>query len=183
MSFIVMMDGSLDVPRSVITQYDIPVVAPLVLIDGKELLSGVNITPEEFFEFQRTAATLPKTSQPAPGQFVEAFETALRNHERVLYIGISNGLSGTVNSARQAATNFPADKIVIHDTMTLSGEAGMQVMAAARVKARGGNLEAALEAAKKVQNSSRMFFTVDDLKYLIKGGRIGRVSGRCGRFA
>jgi DegV family protein with EDD domain len=180
MSYTVMMDGSLDVPPSLVKEYNIPIVAPLVLIDGKELLSGVDITLDEFFQRQRTAATLPKTSQPSPGQFVEAFENALKNNERVLYIGISNGLSGTVNSARQAAANFPADQIVIHDTMTIAAEGGMQVVTAAKVKARGGSIDEALAAAKKVQATSQMFFTVDDLTFLIKGGRIGRVSGAIG---
>lgn len=180
MTYTVMSDGSIDVPPQFVNQYNITMVAPLVLIDGKELLSGVDITIDQFFERQRTAASLPKTSQPAPGQFVEAFEAALQKHDRVLYVGISNGLSGTINSARQAATNFPADKIVIHDTMTIAAEGGLQVVAAAKVNARGGTLEEALAAAKKVQATSQMYFTVDDLTYLIKGGRIGRVSGAIG---
>lgn len=180
MSYVVMMDGSLDVPPPFIQEYHIPVVQPLVIIDGKELLSGTDITLDEFFQRQRTAASLPKTSQPAPGQFLEAFEAALQTHDRVLYIGISNGLSGTINSARQAAANFPADKIIIHDTLTIAAEGGMQVVAAAKVQARGGSVDEAWAAAKKVQATSQMFFTVDDLTYLIKGGRIGRVSGAIG---
>lgn len=180
MAYAVMSDGSIDVPSRFVQEYNLPIVPPLVLIDGKELLSGTEITIDEFFQRQRTAATLPKTSQPSPGQFEEAFTAALKNNERVLYVGISNGLSGTINSARQAATLFPADQIVIHDSMTIAAEGGMQVVAAAKVKARGGSLDEALAAAKKVQATSQMYFTVDDLTYLIKGGRIGRVSGAIG---
>jgi DegV family protein with EDD domain len=180
MSFAVITDGSIDIPARQQQEYDIPIVHPLVLIEGKELVSTVDITIDEFFERQRTAASIPKTSQPAPGQFADAFENALSYNDRVLYLGISAGLSGTINSAHTAAENFPADKIVIHDTMTIAGEGGMQVLAAARVKARGGSLDEALEAARKVQSTSQLFFTVDDLTYLIKGGRIGRVAGAIG---
>lgn len=181
-TFKVITDGSLDVPEEILQKYDIPVVQPLVIIDGEEFRSRVDITLEEFFERQRTSATLPKTSQPAPGQFVEAFEEALKDHERVLYIGISSGLSGTFNSAQQAAAQFDEGKIVLHDTLSITGEGGLQVVAAARIAELGGTLEDAQAAAKQIQGESRLFFTLDDLTFLIKGGRVGRVAGAVGSF-
>ncbi len=180
MSTKLITDGSIDVPENAVKEYDITVVPPLVIIDGKEYRSGVDITLPEFFEKQRTASQLPKTSQPAPGQFVEAFEEALKEHERVLYIGVSAGLSGTMNSADQAAAMQPPGSVVTHDSMSISAEGGLQVIAAAKVLAQGGTLEEALAAAQKVQQQSQLYFTVDDLTYLIKGGRIGRVAGAVG---
>lgn len=180
MSYKVIMDGSLDVPEAELERYDIPVVQPIIIIEGKTYINHDDILPDEFFRRQATAKVLPSTSQPSPAQFAEAFGAALATHDRVLYIGISAGLSGTINSARQAAQEFDEGRIVIHDTMTLTGEGGLQVVAAARAHAAGATLEEALEAAKRVHAKSVLYFTVDDLTYLIKGGRIGRAAGAVG---
>lgn len=180
MSIQVMTDGSVDVPAALVREYDLPVVPPIVTVDGKEFLSGETISIGEFFAAQRTAATLPTSSQPSPGQFIEAFEKALATHDQIFYVGISSGLSGTFNSATQAASQFPEGKIVLHDTHTLSGEAALQVVAAARAIAQGATMEEALAAVRRTQDASRLFFALDDLTYLIKGGRIGRVAGTIG---
>jgi len=176
------IDGSLDLPAHVLEQYDIPVVQPVIIIDGKELINKIDISPAEFFAQQRTAKTLPKTSQPSPQQFIDAFEEALSTHDRILYIGISAALSGTFNSAQQAATKFPAEKIVCHNSYTLSGAGGFQALAAARVLRKGGTLEEARAAAQRTHQQTEIIFTFDDLTYLIKGGRIGRVAGAIGNL-
>lgn len=182
MSTKLMTDGSLDIPPALIERYDISVVQPIVIIDNEELLNGIDITPEEFFERQRTAKVLPQTSQPTPSQFLEAFTQALKTDDRILYIGISAALSGTFNSAQQAAQEIPADKIVLHDSRAISAAGGFQVIAAARALTKGKSLEEALAAAKRAQQQTELFFSVDDLTYLIKGGRIGRVAGAIGSF-
>jgi DegV family protein with EDD domain len=180
MSIKVMTDGSLDVPTELLKQYDIPVVAPIVTVDGKEYRSGIDITIKEFFAAQRTAATLPTTSQPSPGQFVDAFEAALREHDQILYVAISSALSGTMNSAQQAASEFPEGKIVLHDSCSVSAEGGLQVVAAARAVAQGSTMEEAVAAVRRTQSESQLFFALDDLTYLVKGGRVGRVAGAIG---
>ena len=84
MSTKLITDGSLDIPPVLIERVDIPVVQPIVIIDNEELLNGIDITPQEFFERQRSAKVLPQTSQPAPSQFLEAFRQALETHDRIL---------------------------------------------------------------------------------------------------
>lgn len=173
-------DGSVDLPSEVVEQYGIVVVPPLVIIDGHEYLSGVDISPTEFFQRQRTARTLPKTSQPSPGQYVAAFEEALKDHDRILSISLSSGVSGTFNSAKQAAAQFPPGTVILHDSLSMTGAAGFQVIAAARALAQGGTAEEALAAAQRTQKQTDFIFSVDDLTYLIKGGRIGKVAGAVG---
>lgn len=182
MSTKLITDGSLDIPPALIERYDISVIQPIVIIDNEELLNGIDITPEEFFERQRSAKVLPQTSQPAPRQFSQAFSEALQTDDRILYIGISAALSGTFNSAQQAAQELAADKIVLHDTRAISAAGGFQVIAAARALEQGKSLEEALAAAKRTQQQTELFFSVDDLTYLIKGGRIGRLAGAIGTF-
>lgn len=176
------IDGSLDLPAHVLEEYDISVVQPIIIIDGKERISKIDISPAEFFVQQRIAETLPQTSQPSPQQFIDAFEDGLGTHERILFIGVSAALSGTFNSAQQAATNFPPQKIVLHDSQTISGAGGFQALAAARVLTKGGTLEEALAAAQRIHQQTEIIFTFDDLTYVIKGGRVGRVSGAIGNL-
>lgn len=176
------IDGSLDLPAHVLEQYDISVVQPIIIVDGQERINKIDISPAEFFVQQRTAKTLPQTSQPSPQQFIDAFEDGLSTHERILFIGVSAALSGTFNSAQQAATKFPAEKIVLHDSQTISGAGGFQGLAAARVLTKGGTLEEAVAAAQRTHQQTEFLFTFDDLTYVIKGGRVGRVSGAIGNL-
>ncbi len=180
MSIKLITDGSIDVPEDIVAEYDITVVPPVVIVGSEQYLSGVDITPAEFFEQQRTSPVLPRTSQPSPGQFIEAFEQALKTHDRIFYIAISSALSGTLNSAQQAAKQFPPDAIVMHDSLSLSAAAGMQVVAAAKALAAGASMEETLAVTRATAQATTLFFSVDDLSFLIKGGRIGRVAGAVG---
>ena len=178
----VITDGSIDVPAQEVEQYDIMIVPPIVHIDGRDYRSGVDIQPEEFFVKQAEAKAMPTTSQPSPGEFVEAFQEALRTHDEILYVGISSALSGTLNSARQATTEFPDAQITLVDTHTLSAAGGMQVIAAARVLDAGGSLDEAVAATRRTHEDTTLLFALKDLTYLIKGGRIGRAAGAVGQL-
>jgi DegV family protein with EDD domain len=182
MTIHIVTDGTVDLPQESVEAYGIDIVPVSVVIDGEILRSRIDISIEEFYQRQRTAKTLPSTSLPTPGQFMESFEAALESHDQILCICISSGLSGTLNSARQAASAFPEGKIVLHDSLTLSGALGFQVIAAARVAGEGGSMEDALAAVRQTQAATELYFSVDDLTYLIKGGRIGRVAGTVGSF-
>ncbi|MCB0078397.1 MAG: DegV family protein [Anaerolineales bacterium] len=175
-------DGSIDVPQSEVDEYDITVVPPIVHLEGTDYRSGVDITPAEFMHRIRTAKALATTSQPSPGQFAEAFEAALASHDEILYVGISSALSGTINSARQAANLFPDAKITMVDTYSLSAGAGMQVVAAARALAGGATVDEAVAATKRAKADTTLYFAVKDLTFLIKGGRVGRAAGAIGQF-
>ncbi|MBA3530374.1 MAG: DegV family protein [Ardenticatenales bacterium] len=182
MSIKLIADGTVDMPQETIETYDITLVPISVIIDGEVLQSRVEISAEEFYKRQRTAKSLPTTSQPTPQKFVEAFEEALKTHDQVLCICASSGLSGTINGAKQAANQFPAGKIVIHDSMTIAGAIGFQLIAAAKAIKAGADMDAALAAVRKTHKETELFFAVDDLTYLIKGGRIGKVAGAVGSF-
>lgn len=182
MSIKLIADGTVDMPPENLEQYDVTIVPISVVIDGEVLLSRVEISSEDFYKRQRTATTLPTTSQPTPQQFLDAFESALQSHDQILCICVSSGLSGTVNGARQAASQFPEGKIVIHDSMTVAGATGFQVIAAGRAIQRGAAMEEVLADVRRTHEQTELFFAVDDLTYLIKGGRIGKVAGAVGSF-
>jgi DegV family protein with EDD domain len=155
---------------------------PLTLsLDGKEYISGVDIQPEEFYNLLESSDDMPSTSLPAPEEaaniFREIAETTGDNE--LMAVLISNGLSGTFNSARIAAEQVKADGITVHmvDTRTLSGAEGWQVAAAGRAIMAGWSVEKTRDLLGEISKVTNSVFTLPDLKYLIHGGRIGHMKG------
>ncbi|MGB0387211.1 MAG: DegV family protein [Ardenticatenaceae bacterium] len=182
MSIKVLTDGSVDLPENILEHYQIDVVPVSITIDGELFLGGVDISAAQFYERQRTANTLPTTTRPTASQFAEAFEKGLSTHDQVLCLSLSSALSQTYDEALKAAQRFPAGKVVVQDSRTLSGALGFQLVAAARAIQGGGNMEQARAAARHAHQNSEFFFALDDLSYLVKSGRIGRLTGTFGSF-
>src|SRR5260370_24058884 len=96
-------DSTADLPPTLAATRAITVVPLTLHFDGKSLLDGVDITPEEFYRLLPTATAHPTTSQPSPGRFAEIYEALLEDHDDVVSIHIADKLSGTVASARHTA--------------------------------------------------------------------------------
>jgi DegV family protein with EDD domain len=176
----IVTDSAVDLPQEMFAQLDIERL-PLTIAFGKELLrSGVDIQPEEFYRRLVASPELPTTSQPSPGEFVELYRCVGQSDRDILSMHISSGLSGTINSAAQAARQCPELNITLVDTKTLSAAQGFQIVAAAQAIRRGWPLNKILERIKQVAEQSDIFFTLDTLHYLQKGGRIGRVQAIAG---
>jgi DegV family protein with EDD domain len=143
------------------------------------LRSGIDIGPEEFYN-RLAPDNIPTTSQPSPGEFADLYRKVGATDKDILSIHISSGLSGTMNSAIQGAKQCPELNITHVDTKTLSAAEGFQVMAAAQGLRRGWPLDKILARIKQVGEQTEIFFTLDTLLYLQKGGRIGRVQAMAG---
>jgi DegV family protein with EDD domain len=178
MGFAVVTDSTADIPPDVAADHGITVV-PLSVTIGADTMPDGAITQSEFFARMAAAPRLPTTSQPPIGQFVEAYERALRNAEEVLSITISAKLSGTFDSARQAAEQF-AGRVHVFDSLNLSWGLGFQAVEAAKAAAQGRSVAEALEHIERVRSRVRMIVGLDSLDNLAKGGRIGRVSALFG---
>jgi len=112
-------------------------VVPLTLhFDGQSLLDGVDITPEEFYRRLPTATTHPTTSQPSPGRFAEVYAALLEDHESVVSIHISEKLSGTVDSARQAADMTDPKRVRVIDSEVVSMSLGLITLVASALAAQ-----------------------------------------------
>jgi DegV family protein with EDD domain len=169
-------DSTCDIPQEILDKYDIKVV-PLTIIWGEEQFQdGVNLTATDFYKRLETDPSLPTTSQPTPQQMVLAYEAAKNNGaEEVLIITISSAMSGTHESAKAAASmvDFP---VKVLDSKANSMSLGWQVLASARARENGGDLQAMIDAADKARSSMVYIITLDTLEYLHKGGRIGGAS-------
>lgn len=140
---------------------------------------------EAFYDGLRSSERLPTTSQPSVGDFVAAFEPLLAAGQDVVAIHISGGLSGTCESARQAAAALDRDgkggeRIHVVDSATTAGGLGLVTLAAAH-RARGGaGAEDVATHALKAREQMKIWFAVDTLEFLRRGGRVGAASSWIG---
>jgi len=137
----------------------------------------VELTPEQFFPKLRSAAQLPTTSQPTPGDFALVYRTlADEGAEGIVSIHLSAKLSGTVESALMAAENSPVPVRVIDSTFVSCGM-DFAIEAACAARDTGADLDTVEKAALDAVAESELFFVIDTLDYLVKGGRAGRSQG------
>jgi len=177
----IVTDSAVDLPEEMFAQLGIERM-PLLISFGTEVLrSGIDIQAEEFY--RRLVASkdnLPTTSQPSVGEFVELYRRVGQTDRDIVSVHVSSGLSGTLNAATQAAKQCPELNITLIDTKTLSAAEGFQVVAVAQAIRRGYTVEQIVKRAHEVGDQTEIFFTLDTLYYLQKGGRIGRVQAMAG---
>jgi fatty acid kinase fatty acid binding subunit len=169
----IVTDSTADIPRNLVEQYGISVIPQILIMGDKTWRDGVDIDPPAFYELLRTSPHFPASSQPSVVSFQELFTRLAEKAEGIVAVLISNELSGTLNSARMAASNLPDVPIEIIDSRAVSMQLGFIVLAAARAAAAGGNLSTVVEAARATMGKAGVYFTVDTLEYLHRGGRIG----------
>ncbi len=173
----IVTDSSLTIEPELVEKYDITVVPLTVMVDG-ELYSDNDLKEEgKFLNMMRNSKELPKTSQPPVGVFAEVYENLVKEGaEHIVSIHITHTLSGTVEAARQGANIANAPVTIIDSTFTDQCQK-FQVVQAAKLAQEGGDLEAVLARVEEVCQKSELFIGVSTLENLVKGGRIGRVTG------
>ena len=180
MAIRIVTDSTADLPPEIAEQLGITVI-PLNVHFGEEtFLDGVDIFPDEFFARLKAARQLPTTSQPSPGKFMEVYGSLAEAGDQIVSIHISDKLSGTLNSARQAKEQMEGSSIEIIDSRQAALGTGLVAMAAAKAAQQGASCEAVLEEANSAVEQVQLFGLLDTLEYLRKGGRIGMVRGVIG---
>lgn len=179
---IIVTDAACDLPADALETYAIH-VAPLTLLFGdKAFRSGIDITPDEFYRRLAASDVHPTTSQPTMTEFADLYRRLGAKDQPILSIHLSEGLSGTVNAARQAARTVPDIPVTVYDSGTLTAALGLQALTAARAARAGYSVEQILPLLEHTRETGGMFFTVDDLSYLHRGGRIGSVRYQIGQM-
>jgi DegV family protein with EDD domain len=158
-------------------ELNIHVIPLVVTLDGKSYREELDITAEAFYPLLEASGNLPTTSQPSAGDFAEKYRELARTDPEILSIHMTAGLSGTFNSAQAGAEMVPEAKITLVNTKTLSAAAGWQVKAAAHAVKAGWALENILPMLQKISDASESIYTLEELKYLIHGGRISHMKG------
>ena len=172
----IVTDSSVTIEPELVKQLDITVVPLSVMIDNV-VYSDADLKEEgKFLQLMQEAKNLPKTSQPPVGVFAEVFEELSKDGSQILAIHMSHALSGTVEAARQGASLSTADVTVIDSSFT-DQALKFQVVEAAKLAQEGKELEEILTRVEAVKNNTELYIGVSTLENLVKGGRIGRVTG------
>lgn len=170
-------DTSANLPVSIIREYGIEVVPFSYTVNGKEVpySAETDFNGKAFYEAMRAGAEV-KTSMINVSGFMEVFEQWIAKGDAVIYVGMSGGISGTANSAKLAAEEllekYPAAKIAAIDTYAASLGEGFLVIETAKMIERGDPFLKIVKKIELLRKNMCQFFTVDDLAYLRKGGRI-----------
>ncbi|MBQ4543659.1 MAG: DegV family protein [Clostridia bacterium] len=178
----IITDCGADLPSWVQDQFGVEILPFTVTCDGESKKSS-DIPPKELMDAMRAGKSF-KTSQINVSEFEDAFTPYAKNNESVIYIAFSSGLSGTYNSAciasEQIKEQYPDFDITVIDTKCASVGFGLVVYKALLMQKDGATKEEVI--AKTIENSENMehIFTVDDLEYLFRGGRVSRTSAILG---
>lgn len=165
-------DSTAYLTQQQIDQHQITVVPLSVIFGDKAYREGVDVTTDDFYTMLAASKTLPTTSQPPVGEFAEAFERLLKDHDTVMCLLLSDHLSGTVRSAQTAAQMISGNIYVVDSRIASYGIAG-PLLDGLELAERGGTAEEILELWEQELSAQKAFFLVNSLEQLHRGGRIG----------
>lgn len=185
MTFEIVTDTSANLPEAIIKQYQLCVIPFTFIVNGCErtCLEADAFDGEGYYDEIRAGAHVT-TSQITPGRYIDYMEPLLQEGRDILYVGMSSGISGAYASAEMAAgqlrEKYPQRRIRIVDTLAASLGEGLQVINAAEMRMRGCSLDETADRLTKRRKNMYQIFTVDDLGYLRKGGRVSRAAAIVG---
>lgn len=182
---VIVTDSTADIPEDIAKQHDIHVV-PLRLMFGEDTFEdGVDISAEVFYKRLVQSEQLPTTSQASPADYMQVYQEIMNEYpgSPIISIHISSGLSGTYQSATIAKSMLEGDPdITIVDSKSASYGFGLLVVHAARLAAEGKTAEEIVRSVEEVRRQRKLYFLVDTLEYLQKGGRIGKAAAVIGNL-
>jgi fatty acid kinase fatty acid binding subunit len=174
----VVADTTSYLPRELLEQHDVHLVSLYVGIEGEQEREADIDDLEGFYERLRSSDQAVTTSQPSVGDFIAVYEPLLAEGREIVSIHLSSNISGTYESAMQARERLIAEgeggeRIVVCDSRTGCGGMGLMILAAANAVESGASAAEASERAEAVREELKIWFAVDTLDYLRRGGRIG----------
>ncbi|MEK8196613.1 DegV family protein [Lysinibacillus sp. FSL M8-0134] len=176
-------DSGCDLPKSYYEEHDVVLLPLRVQLNNKEYEDVISIDSKEIYDAIRQGAQ-PKTSQVSPELFLKHFEELAKNDEEGIYIAFSSELSGTYSTAQmirnQILEQYPSLKLVIIDSKCASLGHGLVVEEAVRLRNMGVSLEDMANKIGSIAPQMEHLFTVEDLDYLAKGGRVSKASAFLG---
>jgi DegV family protein with EDD domain len=175
----IVLDSTADFPDGPRRFANWRIVPLYVRFGDKSFRDYEELAPGEFYERLRRATVSPTTSQPAPGDFLAAYEK-LAGYARVLSLHIPEKMSGTVESARRAAEDLGDGRVRVIDSGSVSAGLAMLALAVQRRLERGTTDEEVDELVERFRRDSHVIWTVDTLEFLTKGGRIGKAAAMAG---
>lgn len=168
----IITDSSADLPLALLERLHLHVVPLRINFGERDYLDKVSLTPSQFYAKLRSEPILPRTSQPPPGDFRRQFEFLLAHHPRLIYVGLSRAVSGTLQSAESAATRVDPERIEVFDTANAAGGQALLAIAAAEQALAGAGSEAIVAELSRLRPLTRTFALARDVRHAVRGGRV-----------
>ncbi len=176
----IVTDSAGDLPQSYVERHNIKVV-PIVIHFGEDVyLDGETIDHKTFYRMIEERQSLPKTSQPSPGDFVTAYQeiVAAGDCEQIVSIHITSKLSGTYRSAKIAADIVKEEiPVTVFDSLGGSAGSGYMCIEAARMAEKGASVPEIIARMEQIRSEVNIFLTLDDLRFAQMSGRVGKLQG------
>ncbi len=176
----IITDTTSGLPQEIAKQYDIPIIPQIINFGEKSYYEGIDIDNARFMKMLVASKELPKTAAPPPELFAQEFRRLVPMGGTILCIHPSSDVSGTVRSAETAAKDFPAADIRVIDTRTVGSPLATLVELAASWSSQGETADQVENKVRQLVPRNRVYFLVDSLEYLAKGGRIGGATALLG---
>jgi len=184
--FQLISDGGCDFTKEEAQRHNIDIVPFYVTLDNENYLKeGVDITKEEYFKRLKNDKTLfPKTAQPNPQDYVDIYTPHLKAGKNIISLTISSKVSGTYNSATLAASmvkeDYPDRTIIVIDSLNCAIGQGLILKELIKMRDKGYSIIEAAKLAEEVIKTVKIYFSLDTLEYLKKGGRVGPTTALVG---
>ncbi len=172
----VLTDSTAYLPNEFTFKHGIKVVPLKLNWENDTFKDNVDITAQEFYERLEKSTSTPTTSQPSGGDFLNAFNEVGTATDALVAVLISSGISGTVDSASMAKKEFPQVPVEIFDSKVTAAGLALLLKAMVAEAEKSGSVDEVLKMGRRVLETMGVYFVVDTLKYLHKGGRIGGAS-------
>jgi DegV family protein with EDD domain len=178
----IVADTTAGLPRDTLKSLDIALIPQIVVFGEESFRDDTELDTAGFLQKLKASAQLPKTAAPPPPLYNPIFEQAAKDGEDVVVVAPSAKVSGTVRSAETAAQDFPKLKVHVVDTLTVAGNLASLVLLAREWAGQGVSAEEIVQRITEWAPRGRIYFLVDTLEYLQKGGRIGGAQALLGEL-
>lgn len=176
----IVTDSTADLPPELAKELGISVVPIYVRFGNETYRDIIEISHDELYSRLANDSTHPSTSQPPPSDFAEVYRQLSQEADEIVSIHVSSKLSGTYQSALNAANTFKESHVQVVDSMAVSMGLGLTVITAARLAQAGHNISTIMEEVKQAVSQTKMMGLLDSLKYLARGGRVGKAKSLLG---
>lgn len=172
----ILTDSTCDLDQSALKKHDIYMIPLNVHFGERSFKDGIDLLPGEFYRMLKTDPNHPKTSQPSPEDFKAVYKKLLEDGSAVISIHLSSKMSGTIQSANIAKNELQNERIHIIDSGYVSFILGLMAVECSEAVKKGKSISEIFDMIEEIKKRMQIYFIVDTLEYLHKGGRIGRAS-------
>ena len=172
----IIADSTCDLSQELLEKYNIKILPLMINLEGDSYKDGVEITPDEIYQWSDKVGKTPKTACPSLGDAIDFLTPFTQKGDDIIFFGISEAMSATCGVIRLAAENLDYEKIWVIDSKNLSTGIGLQVLRAAEMAMEGASADDILKEMDKIIPKVRASFVIDTLTYLYRGGRCSAVT-------